>query len=63
MKNIGWLNIATILMIGLKLAGVLYLSWWWVFSPTLISFCLAIVAVLVISALATAIEESAKGKR
>ena len=38
----GFLSLLTILFIGLKLAGVITWSWWWVLSPLWIGFLAAL---------------------
>lgn len=38
--GIGFTGMLTILFIGLKLAGYISWSWWWVLSPIWISFSL-----------------------
>lgn len=37
----------TILFIGLKLAGFIDWSWWWVFSPVWIELCIVVLVVIV----------------
>lgn len=37
-SSIGILDLLTLLFIGLKLAGKIDWSWWWVFSPIWIAF-------------------------
>jgi hypothetical protein len=41
-------GLLTIVFVVLKLTGVISWSWWWVFSPLLISAGLAVLAVLVV---------------
>ena len=45
--SIGFAGLLTILFIGLKLAGVIAWSWWWVVSPILISWAIFIVVFFV----------------
>lgn len=40
--GIGFVGLLQILFIGLKLTGHINWSWWWVLSPTWISFSLAL---------------------
>lgn len=39
-------KLLTVLFIGLKLAGIITWSWWWVLSPLWIAFILAFVLAL-----------------
>ena len=41
-----FVSLLTILFIALKLTHVIDWSWWWVLSPMWISFCIAIVAMI-----------------
>lgn len=41
--GVGFASLLTILFIGLKLAGFITWSWWWVLSPMWIAALLAIV--------------------
>jgi len=43
--GIGFSGLLTILFVGLKLTGYIDWSWWWVFSPIIISTVLTIVLV------------------
>ena len=47
-QGITWLGALCLLFIGLKLAGVINWSWWWVFAPIWgpIGLVLAIVALM-----------------
>jgi hypothetical protein len=45
-NGIGFMGMLLILFIGLKLAGVIQWSWWWVFSPLLIHLAIAIVLMI-----------------
>ena len=49
-SGLGLSSVLTIIFVVLKLVGVINWSWWWVFSPTLISvaFWLIIVTIYVI---------------
>lgn len=42
-SGIGLGGLLAVLFIGLKLAGIITWSWWWVFSPLWIPFCIIIV--------------------
>jgi len=46
-KGIGFPSILTIMFIGLKLAGFIEWSWWWVLSPLWISPILLIIISIV----------------
>jgi hypothetical protein len=39
--RVGFLGLLTLLFIGLKLAGKIDWSWWWVLSPSIASIALA----------------------
>lgn len=39
-NGIGFIGLLTLIFITLKLTHVITWSWWWVLSPTLISFAL-----------------------
>ena len=59
-SSVGFLDLLTLLFIGLKLCGVINWSWWWVLSPLLFQF--GIVAVfLVISIIVLVIKAIAGG--
>lgn len=45
-SSVGFLDLLTLLFIGLKLCGVINWSWWWVLSPFLFQF--GIVAVFLV---------------
>lgn len=45
-SGIGLSGVLTIIFVVLKLVGVIDWSWWWVFSPTLISFGLALLIII-----------------
>ncbi|AYP68334.1 hypothetical protein PQE75_gp145 [Bacillus phage vB_BcoS-136] len=45
--GIGFLGLLTILFIGLKLTGFVEWSWWWVLSPMLIPFSIALIILVV----------------
>ena len=46
--NIGniWCSLLQVILIVLKVTGLTNISWWWVFSPTLISLGLCLLFVL-----------------
>jgi hypothetical protein len=46
--SVGFLDLLLLLFIGLKLAGVISWSWWWVFAPVWIP--LVILAITIILA-------------
>ncbi len=46
-NNIGFLELLTILFIGLKLTGHITWSWWWVLSPILTAITLGLLAFLI----------------
>lgn len=46
--GVGFVSLLQILFIGLKLAKVIDWSWWWVLSPTWISFAILLLVLLVI---------------
>jgi len=46
--GIGFGGALAILFIGLKLAGVIAWSWWWILSPIWIPVCLVIIIVLIV---------------
>lgn len=50
--NIGFVELLTLLFIGLKLTGVVHWSWLWVLSPIWISFLLVLVIAAVIIVIA-----------
>ncbi len=56
-SGISFTGLLTVLFIGLKLCGVIDWSWWWVLSPTLISFAIALVVLVVASVLLYLAEE------
>lgn len=43
--GVGFAGLLTIVFIGLKLAGFIAWSWWWVLSPLWISFGIAAVII------------------
>jgi uncharacterized membrane protein YphA (DoxX/SURF4 family) len=45
-SGIGLSGVLTIIFVVLKLVGVINWSWWWVLSPTLISFGLALLIII-----------------
>lgn len=51
MNNI--LGLLTVLFVGLKLAGIIAWSWWWVVSPLIFGVALTVVviATIIISAM------------
>ena len=49
-SGLGLASVLTIIFIVLKLVGVIDWSWWWVFSPILIDFVIAIIAVVILVA-------------
>ena len=52
--GIGFAGLLTVLFVALKLTGVISWSWWWVLSPLWIGF-VAVVALVTIFAIITAI--------
>jgi len=46
--GIGFCGLLTVLFVGLKLTGYIDWSWWWVFSPLLIGFALAVVILAIV---------------
>lgn len=46
-SGLGLSSVLTIVFIVLKLVGVINWSWWWVLSPTLIGFGIAIVILII----------------
>jgi len=46
--GIGFFGALTLLFIGLKLGNVINWSWFWVLSPTIIPFILAILIILIV---------------
>lgn len=46
--GIGFFGALTLLFIGLKLGNVINWSWFWVLSPVIIPFILALVIILII---------------
>ena len=60
--NLSFLNLLTILFVGLKLTNHITWSWWWVLSPTLLQVGLA-VGVLLIFALGSFIIAFLNSKR
>jgi len=57
--GVGFAGLLTVLFIGLKLTGYIDWSWWWVFSPIIISVALTIfiVAIVLIVALIIAVRD------
>ena len=47
-SGIGFTSLLTILFIGLKLTGYIDWSWWWVLSPTWISFAFFVLILIII---------------
>lgn len=47
----------TIVFVVLKLADVIDWSWWWVFSPLILTVSLVVLATLVVAATIIAIED------
>ena len=45
--NIDSIDLITIVFVVLKLTDVIDWSWWWVLSPILISFALAIIVLII----------------
>ena len=45
--NIDSIDLITIVFVVLKLTEVIDWSWWWVLSPILISFALAIIVLII----------------
>lgn len=48
--GIGFVGVLTLIFITLKLLGVIDWSWWWVLSPLLISWAIALVVILAVMA-------------
>ena len=46
-RGLGLCDVLTIVFLVLKLVGAIDWSWWWVFSPTLISLGLYVVLLVV----------------
>ena len=46
-RGLGLCDVLTIVFLVLKLVGAIDLSWWWVFSPTLIALGLYVVLLVV----------------
>ena len=55
-SDISFINLLTVLFIGLKLTGHIDWSWWWVLSP----LWLALVIIMVLAVLAVAIGATVK---
>lgn len=55
-SNISFINLLTVLFIGLKLTGHIDWSWWWVLSP----LWLGLVIIMVLAILAVAIGATVK---
>ncbi len=49
-SGLGLASVLTVIFIVLKLVGVIDWSWWWVFSPILIDFVIAIIEVVILVA-------------
>ena len=50
MKSFPWLQILTVMFIGLKLGGAITWSWFWVLSPTLIPLIIVVILFIFIFA-------------
>lgn len=48
--GIGFIGVLTLIFITLKLLGLIDWSWWWVLSPLLISWAVALVVILAVLA-------------
>lgn len=46
-KGVGFISLLTLLFIALKLCGVIKWSWFWVLSPSIISFILGIILIII----------------
>ena len=55
-SDISFINLLTVLFIGLKLTGHIDWSWWWVLSP----LWLALVIIMVLAVLAAVITTTVK---
>jgi hypothetical protein len=44
--KVGFFGLLTVLFVGLKLTGYIDWSWWWVWSPTILSALLAMIIVV-----------------
>lgn len=51
--GVSFSGLLTVLFVGLKLAGVIAWSWWWVLSPIWISFIIVAMLVILIAALSS----------
>lgn len=51
-RDLGFIELLTLLFVGLKLTGVIKWSWLWVLSPIWISFLLVLVIAAVIVVIA-----------
>lgn len=49
--GIGFLDLLTILFIGLKVANIIQWSWWWVLSPILIPTAIVLIGFILIAIL------------
>ena len=45
--KISWIELLTIVFVTLKLTSVISWSWWWVLSPVLIGWSVAILLVII----------------
>lgn len=50
--GVGFFGLLTILFIGLKLAGHIAWSWWWVFSPLWLPFVVLVSIMLIVAVFA-----------
>ena len=51
-SSIGFEGLLTILFIALKLTGYIAWSWWWVLSPLLFTFSVAVFCLILIALIA-----------
>lgn len=64
--GIGFFGLLTLVFVVAKIGGWIDWSWWWVFSPLLISVaiaCALLVGVLAVAAIATLLEERGRRRR
>ncbi len=46
-SGVGFIDLLTVLFVGLKLTGHISWSWWWVFSPLWIPFLIVVILLIV----------------
>lgn len=56
-SSVGFAGLLTVLFVGLKLTGFIAWSWWWVLSPIVFSFALALVVLVAFFAVAMLISQ------